>query len=198
MTTAQPQPQQPKPAIPSLEENEDLEWKAKLSKLASMPEFCAAQTIFGSLCEPGTTDIGALLTSLHNASNAVNNGDLTGPESIAITQAMTLDFLFHNLLRTAMANMDTSRFEQLMRLALRAQSQSSRTLETLAALKNPVVFAKQLNVAEQQIVSNIPASKRLSRARAPSSPPALEAPREEIVRSSKSKILPRARAPVNR
>lgn len=41
-----------------------------------------------------------------------------------------------------------------MRLALRAQAQSARTLETLAALKNPTVFAKQLNLASQQVVNN--------------------------------------------
>ena len=41
-----------------------------------------------------------------------------------------------------------------MKLALRAQAQSARTLETLATLKSPAIFAKQVNVAHQQVVTN--------------------------------------------
>ena len=42
-----------------------------------------------------------------------------------------------------------------MRLALKAQAQCTRTLEVLAAIKNPpVVIAKQANIAQQQQVNN--------------------------------------------
>jgi len=37
--------------------------------------------------------------------------------------------------------------DRYMRLALKAQGQSRATVETLAAMKNPPVFAKQANIA---------------------------------------------------
>ena len=52
-----------------------------------------------------------------------------------------------------MENLGGQWFEPYMRLALRAQAQSARALETLAALKTPAIFAKQLNVANQQVVN---------------------------------------------
>ncbi len=59
-------------------------------------------------------------------------------------------------------------FEAYMRLALRAQAQSTRTLEVLATVKNPpVVFAKQANIAQQQQVNNGPAVPAVARARNP-------------------------------
>jgi hypothetical protein len=45
--------------------------------------------------------------------------------------------------------------EQYMRLALKAQSQCRATFETLALLKNPPVFARQANIAAQQVVNNV-------------------------------------------
>jgi hypothetical protein len=78
------------------------------------------------------------------------------PEGIAIAQATALNIMFGKLSRLALANIQTPNFDSLMRLALRAQSQSGRTLETLATLMNPAIFAQQVNVANQQIVANAP------------------------------------------
>jgi hypothetical protein len=46
--------------------------------------------------------------------------------------------------------------EVRLRLALKAQTQCRATVETLATMKNPVVFAKQANIAHgpQQINNN--------------------------------------------
>ena len=68
--------------------------------------------------------------------------------------ATALNIMFSKLSGLALANYQSTHFDSLMRLALRAQSQSGRTLETLARLRNPAVFAQQVNVAHQQIVAN--------------------------------------------
>jgi hypothetical protein len=89
----------------------------------------------------------------------VSQGDLTGPEELLLTQATTLNALFHNLTRLGLANVPEyfDAAERMLRLAFRAQGQSRATLETLAALKNPaVVFARQANVTTgPQQVNNL-------------------------------------------
>ena len=51
-------------------------------------------------------------------------------------------------------------FEANMRIALRAQSQCRAAIEAIALLKNPPLFAKQVNTAQQQIVNNGPSRAR--------------------------------------
>ena len=69
--------------------------------------------------------------------------------------------------------------ESYMRLALKAQSQSRATVETLAAIKNPpVVFARQANINNggQQQVNNGPAAQpQRARAGAPARIPEVRA-----------------------
>ncbi|MFN0129104.1 MAG: hypothetical protein ACKV19_20730, partial [Verrucomicrobiales bacterium] len=77
-----------------------------------------------------------------------------GWERLAESQAKTLDCLFHRLVSVAFCNLQKPHFEPLLRLAFRAQAQSARTLETIAALRNPAVFAKQVNIGQQQVVAN--------------------------------------------
>ena len=76
------------------------------------------------------------------------------PEKMALMQAKTLDIVFHDLLQSAYANREL--FHSLIRLAFRAQAQSARTLETLAVLMKPRVFAQQVNMTHQQVVANHP------------------------------------------
>jgi hypothetical protein len=81
-------------------------------------------------------------------------------------------------------------FERLLRLALKAQSQCRATLETLAVIRNPPVFARQANIANgpQQVNNGVtvtaePAEAKGSRARGSlSSAPIklLEKPRERM------------------
>ena len=67
-----------------------------------------------------------------------------------LTRGVALNAMFAELARRAALNMGqhldvTDRY---LRLALKAQSQSRATIETLAAIKNPpTVFARQMNVA---------------------------------------------------
>lgn len=100
-------------------------------------------------------DLGAVSDELRQQCVAVNRGDVTRVESLLMSQAMTLDILFQDLARRAVANRDRPEaFERLLRLGLKAQSQSRATLETLANMKHPpLVVARQANVAQgpQQI-----------------------------------------------
>jgi hypothetical protein len=67
-----------------------------------------------------------------------------------VTQAHTLDAIFHTCARRASANIGEyiDAAETYLRLALKAQSQSRTTWQTLAEIKNPrsVAFVQQANV----------------------------------------------------
>lgn len=92
----------------------------------------------------------------------VNAGDMKRPEAMLYTQAATLNELFNSLARRAQSNIGAGNLpagETFLRLALKAQSQSRATLETLSVIKNPpVVFAKQANFANgpQQVNNGLP------------------------------------------
>lgn len=145
---------------------ESLEPEATDAELAAhvvtSSEMLSAATIHSSLPVAQQTDLGAILLNLQTHAASVAGGSLESAESMAIMQAKTLELVFHDLLSSAYANRKSLRFDYLLRLAFRAQAQSSRTLETLAALKKPSVFAQQLNMAEQQVVNN-QSPKRTSR-----------------------------------
>ena len=129
-------------------------------------------------------DLKQLREEISRACDDVNEGNMRLPERMALAQAHTLNHLFNRLTQRAFTNLGGPWFEPYMRLALRAQAQSARTLETLATLKTPTIFAKQLNVANQQVVTNGAPPV----AATPSVPGALPEPRP-IVRFAKSEIL---------
>ena len=110
--------------------------------------------------EYGAVSLTDMVDSLRDDGAAVNCGDLSNAERVLNAQALTLNAMFSELARRAAINMGThlGASETYMRLALKAQSQSRATFETLAAIKNPpVVFAKQMNVANgpQQVNNDI-------------------------------------------
>ncbi len=77
-------------------------------------------------------------------------------ERILQSQAMALNQLFVSLAGKAQSQNSLKGYETMLRLALKAQSQSRATLETLANIKQPrpVVIAQQANIASQQQVNN--------------------------------------------
>jgi hypothetical protein len=90
---------------------------------------------------------------------AVNKGDMTGPEQMLVSQAATLDAIFNTLARKAATAEFMPQVEANLRLALKAQGQCAQTLRVLGDLKNPraVTFAKQVNNANgPQQVNNGP------------------------------------------
>ena len=98
----------------------------------------------------GELSLTDMVASLRTHGEAVNRGDLQAAERMLNAQAVALNAIFGELARRAALNMGThlAATESYMRLALKAQSQSRATVETLAAIKNPpVVFARQANIA---------------------------------------------------
>ncbi|ALQ51857.1 hypothetical protein [Nitrosomonas ureae] len=86
-------------------------------------------------------------------------GDLSELESTLIAQAVSLNAIFNTLAKRSAQNMGNylKSTEVYMRLALKAQAQCARTIEILAAIKNPpIIYAKQANIAHghQQINNN--------------------------------------------
>ena len=91
----------------------------------------------------------------------MNRGDLSDGERMLSAQAVALNAIFAELARVAHANLFKvpEAADRYLRLALKAQSQSRATVETLAAIKNPpVVFARQANIAHgpQQVNNGAP------------------------------------------
>ena len=144
--------------------------RRNVALLLTNPLFAAARVI---QVTEGTQDQGALLDTqellkvLRARAEMVNDGDLTHVEWMLLTQATALQSLFSRLVERGMRADQLPHFESFMRLALRAQAQSTRTLEVLATVKNPPVFAKQANIAQQQQVNNGPAVPAVARARNP-------------------------------
>jgi hypothetical protein len=126
------------------------------------PTVQAAYTV--SKIEKGG-DLNALVDALQTQSKRAISGDTGRMEEMLITQAHTLDLIFNNLTRRAVANMQEGYVpvaETYLRLALKAQSQSRASIESLAQIKNPpVVYARQANFAagHQQVNNGGEASR---------------------------------------
>lgn len=124
------------------------------------PQVQAAATI--QAFQGDNLEVNALVSELCEQVKAVNSGDLRRAEGMLISQAHTLDELFNNLARRSHRNMEggfAQAAETYLRLALKAQTQCRATLETLAAVKNPPVFARQANInngGQQQINNGVP------------------------------------------
>lgn len=133
------------------------------------PELAAgravAQTVPPQLSGP--MDLIAICDELRSHAEAINRGDLSRPEAMLMGQAQALESLWVRLLERGMEQKHAEHHDQLMRLALKAQAQSVRTLEVLAAIKQPpVVFATQANVTTgPQQVNNAPPRPREVRTR---------------------------------
>jgi len=92
-------------------------------------------------------DIPGLLATLQSHATAVNKGDLSRAEAMLMNQADALQAIFVNLTERALWQEYHVHMEGFLKLALKVQSQSRATLQTLAEVKNPpVVYARQANV----------------------------------------------------
>ena len=148
--------------------------RRNIARLMTAPEFEATRVIQAAEGNSGygtQLDTPELVNCLRPLAGKVNEGDLAQVESMLFTQAVALQSLFSRLVERGMVQEHLPNLEGFMRLALRSQAQCTRTLEVLAAIKNPpVVFAKQANIAQQQQVNNGPAVPA-TRARNPASAP---------------------------
>ncbi len=133
-----------------------------VTKLTTSGEFAALRVLrAGNMTAIGDRlDLPLLADTLREQAKAVNHGDLAQAEAMLINQAVALQNLFARLVERGMDADLFPHYETHLRLALRAQAQSTRTLEVLAGIKNPpVVIAKQANIAQghQQVNNGLPA-----------------------------------------
>lgn len=88
-----------------------------------------------------------LVATLDDRCGSVHGGDLKRVETMLVSQAHSLDVMFTHLARRGRSQEGLRQFETHLKLALKAQSQCRATLETLVAIKNPPIFARQANIA---------------------------------------------------
>lgn len=95
-----------------------------------------------------TLDSLDLLVELRQAGDEAVAGKLDRYERMLASQALTLDCMFQNLAERAGRQQTLPGLETLLRMALKAQSQSRATVEALAAIKNPMPYIRQANIAQ--------------------------------------------------
>lgn len=105
---------------------------------------------------PIKPDILALRTALKESANQVKAGDLSGLETMLVSQAHTLQNIFMQMVNKMSDAKQLNQLDTFARIALKAQNQSRSTIATLHELKNPqrATFIKQLNQANQMQVNN--------------------------------------------
>ena len=131
---------------------------AEMSLSAPVLNAVTTQTFSQKLM--GEIDITEAVNVMREKVSNVNDGNLKDLEATLTAQTVSLNTIFNELARRSALNMGTNLqvTESYMRLALKAQSQCARTIEVLAAMKNPpVVFAKQANISHghQQVNNGI-------------------------------------------
>lgn len=103
-------------------------------------------------------------------------GDLSELQSMLAVQAIALDAIFTDFMLRAARAKTNEGLEQVLRLALKAQSQSRTTIESLAVIQQgPKIFARQANVShggQQQVNNHARAPAPTSRARTERKKPA--------------------------
>jgi hypothetical protein len=105
----------------------------------------------------GETHLIETINVMKDKVSKVNAGDLSELEATLTSQSVALDTIFNDLAKRAIHSDTMSKLEVYMRLSLKAQSQCARTIEVLAAMKNPpIVYARQANIAHgNQQVNNL-------------------------------------------
>jgi hypothetical protein len=104
----------------------------------------------------GEVDLTEAIEVMKEKSDKIIAGDLSELESTLSAQVVSLNAIFTTLARRSTNCEYLNQMETNLRLALKAQAQCARTVEVLAAMKNPpIVFAKQANIAHgHQQVNN--------------------------------------------
>lgn len=135
-------------ATPASAENEN----ARLMTGGAFP----SSMIVNSYFKTTTTDPRAMLDTLQEQAQAIQQGDMGQVESMLINQAVALQAMFVDLALRAKTAQSLQAVQCLTQLALRSQAGSRNTLQALAEVKNPrqVAFVKQTNVAQTQQVNN--------------------------------------------
>ena len=141
-----------------------------LARAALRPTCLAALTVRDYSAGFPDLDLGGLVDGLADQVALAKTGDLSRGEAMLVSQAHTLDAIFHTCARRAASNMGEHlpAAETYLRLAFKAQSQCRMTWETLAEIKNPrtVAFVHQANMTTgPQQINNGTVPEQRSRAR---------------------------------
>lgn len=162
LADSKPEKREAAPAVATVASQSDDEKKQEQSKrIAGL----LVSSSFNAACIQRTIATGAhgreiSVVDIHDKLvekiDAVAGGDMSGPERMLMTQACTLDLLFHDLILKARSADMMPKLGAYMRMALKAQQQSATTLKILGEIKSPrqVAFIKQQNNAHQQQVNN--------------------------------------------
>lgn len=107
----------------------------------------------------GDINLEEAVAVMNEKAKKINDGDLSELEATLAAQAVSLNSIFNVMASRSADNIGhyLKTVEIYLRLALKAQAQCVRTIEVLAAIKNPpIVYAKQANIAQghQQINNN--------------------------------------------
>jgi hypothetical protein len=134
-----------------------------IAKVSLQPAYRSASVI-AKFDGDEDVDFFDLSQAVKEQSAAIQAGNMENAEAMLATQAITLDSLFANLARRAGSNMEAGHgeaAERYMKLALRAQAQCAKTIQTMGELNNPrqIAFVKQANIAHNQQVNNGKASR---------------------------------------
>lgn len=145
--------------------------------LMTRPSFMAAHTAMsyvpGSMAAYGAANMVTMYHEFRKEVTKVTEGDMSGPEAMLFSQAMSLSSIYNECASQAALNLGSRSAlpaaEALMRMALKAQAQCTQTLRVLGELKAPksVAFIKQQNnAAGPQQVNNGPVTQGAAPARA--------------------------------
>lgn len=145
-----------KASAPSVDPQAYIPTKADIAQATLRPSLNAAAVVAEWGKPFGEQDVNVLADSLLDSLKLVEAGDLSRCEAMLYGQAHALQAIFMNLSRRANHVDMMAHWEAYMRMAMKAQNQCRMTLETLATIKNPPVFARQANInngGQQQIVN---------------------------------------------
>jgi len=163
------------PQVLSIQQQPDESEADAVASKSLRPTVQAALTLMDYNKNFGELSINRLVNDLSEQCEKSFDGDLRRAEALLVTQAHTLDAIFHRLARKANNCEYLNQLDVNLRLALRAQNQCRATLETLAEIKNPLAgaYVRQANVAggHQQVNNTGTSVDAASRARKIAIPP---------------------------
>lgn len=151
-----------KSLLPKTEnKSSDLAPKAKIQSIRTVPEVTNALVMskFNVSYDDNETDtllpIVKDLVELNKSLASSNKGRTKHDmERMLMSQVQSLNSIFCNLAIRAQDQEYMKHMESFMRLALKAQSQCRATIETLAMVKSPPVYANTANIAHNQQINN--------------------------------------------
>ncbi len=128
----------------------------KLTEVQLCPTILNTAAVQSFSKHAGDIDFTEAVSVMKEKSEKIIAGDLSELESTLAAQVVSLNAIFITLARRSANSEYLNQMETNLRLALKAQAQSARTVEILASIKNPpIVYAKQANISHgHQQVNN--------------------------------------------